>query len=687
MDWDYSFGVAPDSLGVILQRGGEELRLAKVGDRFTLCLENPPPDWPALIPGESRGMVGRELYLFTTSTGNLDVAMDTARSLPFVRFASHVYALADSSSSYLYLGSSLTVQFEATTPPERRDAIAQQFHLSQPRPLQEDVFVYTVAKTAPENPLKLANRLMDLAEVLTAEPDVLIRPANHYRPADPLYPQQWYLQHNGGPQLQGGSHINIETAWDITRGDPSIVIAIADDGVDLDHPDFQGIGKVVAPRNFQKPDQLPLPSHGDDNHGTACAGVALAAENGKGIVGVAPGCALMPLKTTGYLDDQSIEDLFNWAIDQGADVISCSWGAAAVYFPLSLRQRAAITKAATQGRQGKGCVVVFAAGNSNRPTDGTVNEQGWPNNLLIGETNWLSGFAVHPDVIAVAATTSLSKKAFYSNWGRNISISAPSSNALPGVYLESQGYVFTAPAIKQAAAGLGVFTSDRLGAAGYSSTDFTDTFGGTSSACPIVAGVAALVLSVNPELSAQEVRQILQYTADKITDPDPDPQLGTNYSSYDTRGHSLWFGYGKVNAAKAVQAALVKKQPAPQAILTGSNPTAFTIPDAQPQGVVSHIRITESGRLQTIAVTINIIHQFLGDLEIYLQPPGGQRLLLQGRTLGNQQQLTATYSLATTPVLGKLINQQVGGVWQLRVIDRVPMDTGTLQNWLLQLGI
>ncbi len=108
----------------------------------------------------------------------------------------------------------------------------------------------------------------------------------------------------------------------------------------------------------------------------------------------------MPIRTTGYLDDESIEQVFDWAMTKGASVISCSWGASAVYFPLSLRQRAAITRAATEGRNGKGCVIVFAAGNANRPTSGTVNESGWPNNLLQGPVKWLSGFAVHPDVIS-----------------------------------------------------------------------------------------------------------------------------------------------------------------------------------------------------------------------------------------------------------------------------------------------
>ncbi|MFM7372717.1 MAG: S8 family serine peptidase, partial [Sphaerospermopsis kisseleviana] len=196
-----------------------------------------------------------------------------------------------------------------------------------------------------------------------------------------------------------------------------------------------------------------------------------------------------------------------------------------VYFPLSLRQKAAITRAATQGRNGKGCVIVFAAGNANRPIDGTINEQNWPKNILQGKTAWLSGFAVHPDVIAVSASTSLNKKAAYSNWGENISVCAPSNNAPPGMWFQETGFVYTQPTINTSLLGLGMFTTDQLGAAGYNPGNFTNNFGGTSSATPVVAGIAALILSVNPDLTAQQVNRILQETTDKIVDPEPDPQL------------------------------------------------------------------------------------------------------------------------------------------------------------------
>jgi subtilisin family serine protease len=228
----------------------------------------------------------------------------------------------------------------------------------------------------------------------------------------------------------------------------------------------------------------------------------VAEENATGIVGVAPGCALMPIRIMGYLDDESIEDIFNWAIDKGASVISCSWGASAVYFPLSLRQKAAITRAATQGRNGKRCVILFAPGNANYPIDGVINEQNWPKNIFKGKTAWLSGFALHPYVIAVAASTSLNKKAAYSNWGANISVCAPSNNAPPGMWFQETGFVYTQPTITTSISGLGMLTTDQLGAAGYNPGNFTNNFRSTSSATPVVDRVAALILSANPNLTA-----------------------------------------------------------------------------------------------------------------------------------------------------------------------------------------
>ncbi|MBE9201451.1 MULTISPECIES: S8 family serine peptidase [unclassified Nodularia (in: cyanobacteria)] len=686
-------GVPASSLGMILQRGGEELILEKVLDRFTVrpTTEFTSQQLSQVIWGIwQRSIPQAHLELFTVGSDQLESAMSQARAAENVAFAGHVYRIKDDPGTFVYLSDQVTVQFASGVDSARYNAIASSFGLTQPKPVLglPHTFVYLVSKQARENPLKITNQLQGLSEVLAAEPNILVNSESYYRPRDTLYPQQWYLDHNGGNQLLAGSHIAVEAAWDITRGVRSVVVAVVDDSFDLNHPDLQGSGKIVAPRDLKKNGFLPIPGERETSHGTACAGLAVAEENGTGIVGVAPGCALMPIRSTGFLDDESIENMFNHALDQGASVISCSWGASAVYFPLSLRQRAAITRAVTTGRNGKGCVVLFAAGNANRPINGTVFERNWPGNLLQGNTNWLSGFPVHPDVIAVAASTSLNKKAAYSNWGTNIALCAPSNNAPPGLSFEGRGFMNTQPAIASTLSGRGILTTDQVGTAGLDPGDFTNNFGGTSTATPLVAGVAALVLSANPHLTAQQVKFILEESADKIVDSDPDPQLGMRQGTYDSNGHSQWFGYGKVNAAKAVQAAqkLLTAVPSVSKKVRVENSRQLNIPDNYQAGIKSAIAIQESSSIKDIEITVNITHDFLGDLEIYLIAPNNQQVLLQNRTLGRRTNLQTTYTIASHPSLKQLLSLAAKGNWQLWLIDYAPQDVGKLNSWSLVIG-
>jgi subtilisin family serine protease len=683
-------GVLSDREGLVLQRGGEELLLEKVLDRFVVHLnpESNPP-WQPPQGAMVRSIATTELTEISLSPEALDETLQAARSHPEVTFAGHVYRLHQDPETLIYVRDQLTVQFSAEVSATEVMTIVQPLGLRQQDAVRgiAQTWIFQVTAEAKANPIKLANQLLRLPEVLIAEANIIIRQRPTYRPRDNLYSQQWYLYNAGGSQLKANNHLDIERAWDLTRGDRGIVVAVADDSIDLNHPDLQGIGKIVAPRDLADQDFLPLPLAETPSHGTAVAGIAVAEENGTGIVGVAPGCALMPIRTTGFLDDESIEQIFHWAVDQGAAVICCSWGPGAVRFPLSLRQRAALTYAATAGRNGKGCAVVFAAGNFNRPVNGTVVERNWPDNLLQGSTQWLNGFATHPDVITVSACTSLGKKAAYSNWGAEVFITAPSNNGAPAIWLQQTGLTATPPAITAALPGLGVLSADRVGDLGYTTGDFTDSFGGTSSAAPLVAGVIALILSVNSHLSLNEIKAILRQTADKIVDPDPDPQLGLKLGSYENNGHSQWFGYGKVNAFRAVQLAQQQLPTliAPQRHIQVTSSTAIALTDNAT--TTSQLTVTDTESLKDITIAINLHHEFLGDLELFLIAPNQAPILLQSRTLGCQTQLQQTYQLQTTPQLRQLLGISVQGIWILQVNDRSPIHTGTLDRWELILGV
>ncbi|MBD2114781.1 MULTISPECIES: S8 family serine peptidase [Cyanophyceae] len=687
-------GPRSDFRGEILQRGGEELLLEKVPTRFTTRLTAATALEPLrqrLHPLAVRAVAGGQLVEWQMAENRLEAALTTARQDPTIRFASHVYRLVDSPQTWVYLTDQLTVQFAPDTTVATIDAILGSLGIAIENPLEgmPNTFVVRVTPAATENPIKIANRLMALEMVLAAEPNLSIETGSLYRPTDDRYPQQWHLFHNGGPSLAAGSHISAEAAWDITRGSRSVVIAVSDDGFDLNHPDLQGVGKLVAPLDLQDKDALPLPAKQNENHGTAVAGLAIGEENATGIVGVAPGCAFLPIRTTGFIDDGAIEQLFNEAARRGAAVIVCSWSPASNYFPLTLRQTHALTRAATTGRNGKGCVIVFSAGNANRPVSGTINETQWPKNALSGPTRWLSGFAIHPDVIAVSASTSLGTKAAYSNWGEHIAVAAPSNNAPPNMTLPQVGNVQTGPPLTQYQPGRGMVTSDRTQAAGYSGEDYTNTFGGTSSSCPVVAGVAGLMLSVNPSLTARQVREILQATADKIVDRTPDPQLGLQHGTYNANGHSQWFGYGKVNAAAAVREAQRRALPGRQVgqVVQQQNQTARSIPDNQPSGVESSVAVAVTGTVTDVQVEVSLDHPFLGDISLALVSPNGTTVLIQGRTLGRQTELRTTYTLQTTPVLMRLLGQPAQGTWRLRAVDNAPGATGQLLSWGLTLGV
>ncbi|MCU0552194.1 MAG: proprotein convertase P-domain-containing protein [Leptolyngbya sp. Prado105] len=111
------------------------------------------------------------------------------------------------------------------------------------------------------------------------------------------------------------------------------------------------------------------------------------------------------------------------------------------------------------------------------------------------------------------------------------------------------------------------------------------------------------------------------------------------------------------------------------------------IPDNSSAGIASEIQINEVAPIKDIQVTVNITHDFLGDIEVSLVSPSGRATLLQGRTLGRQTALNRTYSLQTTPTLRRMLGQSAQGRWQLRVVDAIANDTGMINSWRLAIGI
>jgi subtilisin-like proprotein convertase family protein len=204
---------------------------------------------------------------------------------------------------------------------------------------------------------------------------------------------------------------------------------------------------------------------------------------------------------------------------------------------------------------------------------------------------------------------------------------------------------------------------------------YTQDFGGTSSATPTVAGVCGLILSRNPNLTAVQVKQLLQQTADK--DLKIESETPVNEPGDFVNGFSLWFGHGKVNAAKAVQAAIPEEMMFDQS--TQSN---LRIPDAG-SVVASKLDVSRHGIIREIRVGVDVTHTYIGDLRIDLTAPDGTAVTLHDHQGGWKDDIRTIYTVSEVPALRALVGKQIQGTWSLHVVDAWRMDEGQLNSWRL----
>ena len=588
---------------------------------------------------------------------SMQARKDALRAAPDVRFAGGVLVDPQTGAPVLYT-ENLFVKFR-----DRADAEACRQVLQAAGLTIKDEPGYATNAFVAAAPEGTGQKVFDIALTLLARPDVeyahpeLVR----RRQTKAVFAPQWHL----GPSTVNGiaidAHANVMAAHALTRGE-GITIAVIDDGFDIEHPEFAGAGKLVAPRDVFRASDDPRPRVADENHGTACAGVACA--NGTlGASGVAPAARLMPIRHVAALGSMAEAAAFGWAADQGADVISCSWGPPdgvwwepddplhhqTVAVPASTRL--AIAYAASQGRGGKGCVITYAAGNGNESVDN-------------------DGYASHPDVLAIAACNDRGRRSVYSDFGRALWCSFPSGDF---DWPEQNHPRPLTP---------GIWTTDRRGTQGYnrgrvqdgdSAGLFTNAFSGTSSACPGVAGVAALVLAVNPSLRRAEVADILKRACDRI-----DPAGG----GYSAAGHSPLYGWGRVNARSAVELA----RPQPRNEVTVSRRFDAPLPDMATLSFA--LDVSDTAPAQAVSVAVDIVHPYIGDLVLTLQAPRATRVaavVLHNRGGGTRNSLKKVYDAANTPALARLKGKACAGRWTLKVRDAARGDIGTLVSFSLRL--
>lgn len=448
--------------------------------------------------------------------GDVNQQLKDIKNDDVVQSGVHVYYGSDGKTPFVPTGD-IYITFAAGTSEEEHEIVLDEFNLSLESRRSPLKIRAAVDEDSDDDPVKIAYLLEKCSLVTDARPDMDSVLDNYAvtLPTDNLFPHQWHFKNTGtifgsNPphRTKAGADLKIIDAWNRlgNKGSSDITIAVIDNGFDLQHPDLQG--NVVAPYDVWYTKPLTEPKRGF-THGTPCAGVALARETGSGTVGVAPNSKFMPLSGTGF-SIRDTEVMFNHCLENGADIISCSWGSVLPEHELDEEKEAIIRKAATEGRNGKGCIILYAAGNEGK--------------------SYVNYYAKHPDVIAVAASTSQDTHAFYSNMGFENTICAPSNGDWPVV------------AAKASWQGNSNWYDGRSLGSDYCH------FGGTSCSTPLVAGVCALMLSANPELTAREVKEILIQTADKVGHP-------TEY----VNGHSRRYGFGRVNADKAVAEAIRRK--------------------------------------------------------------------------------------------------------------------------------
>ena len=455
--------------------------------------------------------------------------LDALKAHPAVEMLFPVYTLP--SGQEAGITNELVVALEDPQTLKQAETYLNEAKVQLIRPVRGLEGVY-LARAESGDAIDASARLQSLPGLRYVEPDFLRVYAPRSAPNDPAFDRQWHLDNQAqNPRTLAGADLRALGAWETTRGEASVIVAINDDGVDLNHNDIPLMrDENDALVGVNLPDNLEESlNFGCCSHGTAVAGVSTAiGDNGVGTSGVCPGCTAMPVFQDffGGNGDVATAETFTIPTDLGAAVINNSWGPpdANPSFmdepnalePLSSVIEDALTYTMTQGRDGKGTLILFAGGNGNEDTN-------------------TDAYVSHPLTLGIAAVNAAGFKSYYSDFGDGIWVAAPSNG----------GHLVP-----------GITTSDITGPGGYDNSDITDSFGGTSSATPAASGVVGLILSANPDLSALQVKDILRRTSRKI-----DKIRGEYAPDEDGFLWSRYYGYGLVDAHAAVRAATIGCDP------------------------------------------------------------------------------------------------------------------------------
>jgi hypothetical protein len=372
------------------------------------------------------------------------------------------------------------------------------------------------------------------------------------QPDDIYYLTQWYLENRGESGAVMGPHLNVREAWSRTRG-TNVVVAVVDQGVELDHPELAPRAASNLHFNFDTGTTNARPALATPSwaHGTAVAGlIAAEANNGRGMSGTAPAAQFASwviFKTNlALVSEDTLFQMYQYHSNEVA-VQNHSWG------NNGLRQqqpgfleRLAISNATTFGRGGLGVVMVRSAGN-DRTRGANSDDDGYPSD---------------PRVIAAGAVRVDGRVASYSEAGACVLVAAPSGD---------NGFPL-------------LFTTDLVGPRGFNQIFFPNDladyrfnslgFSGTSASAALISGVAALALGANPNLGYRDVQQILALSSRHFDWADPD--LFTNAAALVVSHND---GFGIPDAGVVADLALMWSNRPPASVVTITNEGIVAIPD------------------------------------------------------------------------------------------------------------
>jgi uncharacterized repeat protein (TIGR01451 family) len=442
-----------------------------------------------------------------------------------------------------------------------------------------------------------------LAAALRAQPGVLYAEAQLARkfqqrfvPDDPFIPVLWHLINTGQEGGTPGVDVAVTNVWERYRGN-GIVIGIIDGGMQTDHPDLSTNVVTGLGYDYIDGDPDPNPNGPDDNHGTCVAGVAAASGNNNlGVTGAGYNSGLVGLRLIGgFTTDADAASAFLYE-NQVIGIKNNSWGPALDYIFLggpSPVEQTALRQSVVSGRGGRGVIYTWASGNSRREF-GNANFDGYSNSRY---------------TIAVTGTDDRGGIVSYATPGSCVAVAAPTGDSGSG---------------RQ-----DITTTDRTSTNGYNPSpgtidyvneDYTRTFDGTSSACPLASGVIALILEANPNLGWRDVQEIVMRSARVISPENPEWQ--TNAAGFHFNYN---FGAGMIQADAGVELARNWTNLKPETnVVHEISSLGLVIPDDDLVGVSYDFFVTEPNlRVEHVTLEVNISHPRRGDLVIDLVSPSG----------------------------------------------------------------